>query len=126
MLKTLVLVIAAFAIETTVAPAAAPKVTSIRLVSDGGFVAHRSVTVVDRRNRAALARMAALVPAKLPRLQPVQIAARVFAPTVVERRRRRTSSTSWGRDPERRQSGSWLRREKLLHAPARAVPAGPC
>ena len=46
--------------------------TSIRLVSDGGFVARHSVTAVDRRNRAALARTAALVPARLPRLPPLE------------------------------------------------------
>jgi hypothetical protein len=73
MLKTLVLVIAALAIVTTAAPASAPKVTSIRLVSNGGFAPRHSVTVVDGRNRAALARTAALVPARLPRLQPLAV-----------------------------------------------------
>jgi hypothetical protein len=72
MLKTLLFVVAALAITATVAPASAPKVTSIRLVSNGGFVARHSVTVVDGRNRAALARTAALVPATLPRLQPLE------------------------------------------------------
>jgi hypothetical protein len=48
-------------------------VTSIRLVSDGGFVARHTVTAVDPRNRAALARTAALVPARLPRLPPLEM-----------------------------------------------------
>jgi hypothetical protein len=74
--KTLALVVVvalalALALAPTVAPAAVPKVTSIRLVSNGGFAAHHSVTVVDRRNRAALARTASHVPAKLPRLPPL-------------------------------------------------------
>jgi hypothetical protein len=72
MLKALLFVTAALAIAATVAPAAAPKVTSIRLVSTGGFAAHHTETVVDGRNRAALARTAALVPATLPRLQPLE------------------------------------------------------
>jgi hypothetical protein len=50
------------------APAAAPAVTSIRLVGEGGFYYHHSEVVVDRRSRAALARTAAFVPAPLPRL----------------------------------------------------------
>ena len=72
--KTLALVVVALAVAlaTTTATAAVPKVTSIRLVSDGGFVARHSVTAVDRRNRAALARTAALVPARLPRLTPLE------------------------------------------------------
>jgi hypothetical protein len=70
--KTLALVVAAFAFVMPAATAAAaPKVTSIRLVSDGGFVARHSVTVVDRRNRVTLARTAALLPARLPRLRPL-------------------------------------------------------
>ena len=63
----LALVVVALALATT-STAAAPKVTSIRLVSDGGFVARHRVTAVDRGNRAGLARTAALVPARLPRL----------------------------------------------------------
>ena len=70
--KTLTLVVVALALATTTATAAVPKVTSIRLVSDGGFVARHSVTAVDGRNRAALARTAALVPAPLPRLPPLE------------------------------------------------------
>jgi hypothetical protein len=72
--KTLALVVVALAVAlaTTTATAAVPKVTSIRLVSNGGFVARHSVTAVDRRNRAALARTAALVPARLPRLPPLE------------------------------------------------------
>jgi hypothetical protein len=70
--KTLVLVVVALALATTTAVAAVPKVTSIRLVSDGGFVARHSMTAVDGRNRAALARTAALVPARLPRLPPLE------------------------------------------------------
>ena len=37
-----------------------------------GFVARHTVTAVDGRNRAALARTAALVPARLPRLPPLE------------------------------------------------------
>ena len=70
--KTLALVVVALALATTTATAAVPKVTSIRLVSDGGFAPHHSVTVVDMRNRLALARTAARLPATLPRLQPVE------------------------------------------------------
>ena len=72
--KTLALVVVALAVvlATTTATAAVPKVTSIRLVSDGGFVARHSVIAVDRRNRAALARTAALVPSRLPRLPPLE------------------------------------------------------
>ena len=70
--KTLALVVVALALATTTATAAVPKVTSIRLVSNGGFVARHHVTAVDRRNRAALARTAALVPARLPRLTPLE------------------------------------------------------
>jgi hypothetical protein len=72
MLKTLVLALAVLTIGATVAPASAPKVTSIRLVSSGGFIARHSVTIVDGSNRAALARTAARVPATLPRLQPLE------------------------------------------------------
>jgi hypothetical protein len=72
MLKTLVLVGLALAVAATAAPAASPNVTSIRLVSDGGFVARHSVIAVDRRDRAALARTAAHVPATLPRLRPLE------------------------------------------------------
>ena len=72
MLKVLAFVVVALALAMTTATAAAPKVTSIRLVSDGGFVARHSVTAVDRHNRAALARTAALVPARLPRLLPLE------------------------------------------------------
>ena len=72
MLKTLVVAIAALTFAPAVAPASVPKVTSIRLVSSGGFVARHSVTVVDGRNRAALARTAALVPATLPQLKPLE------------------------------------------------------
>lgn len=72
MLKALAIVVVAFAFATTAAPAATPKVTSIRLVSDGGFAAHHSETIVDRRNLAALARTAALLPLKLPRLRPLE------------------------------------------------------
>jgi|tagenome__1003787_1003787.scaffolds.fasta_scaffold17613343_1 hypothetical protein len=68
----LALVAVALALATTSASAAAPKVTSIRLVSDGGFVARHSATAVDARNRAALTRTAALVPARLPRLPPLE------------------------------------------------------
>jgi len=72
--KTLALVVVALAVAlaTTTATAAVPKVTSIRLVSNGGFVARHSATAVDRRNLAALARTAALVPARLPRLPPLE------------------------------------------------------
>jgi hypothetical protein len=70
--KTLAPVVVALALAATTAPAAAPRVTSIRLVSDGGFVAHHSVTVVDGRNRTALARTAAHLPATLPRLRPLE------------------------------------------------------
>jgi hypothetical protein len=70
--KTLTLVVVALALATPTATAVVPKVTSIRLVSDGGFVARHNVTAVDRRNRAALARTAALVPARLPRLPPLE------------------------------------------------------
>ena len=69
--KTLALVVA-LALATTTATAAVPKVTSIRLVSDGGFVARHTVTAVDRRDHAALARTAALVPGRLPRLTPLE------------------------------------------------------
>jgi hypothetical protein len=55
--KTLALVGVALALATTTATAAVPKVTSIRLVSDGGFVARHRVTAVDRRNHAALAEL---------------------------------------------------------------------
>jgi hypothetical protein len=72
MVKTLAIVIAALAVGMSSAPASPPKVTSIRLVSDGGFVTRHSVTVVDGRNRTALARTAALVPATLPRLAPLE------------------------------------------------------
>ncbi len=72
MLKTLVLAAVVLAVVATAAPAASPKVTSIRLVSDGGFAARHSVVVVDGRNRAALARTAVLVPATLPRLRPLE------------------------------------------------------
>jgi hypothetical protein len=65
-------VIATLALAATVASASSPKVTSIRLVSDGGFAARHSVTVVDMGNRIALARTAARLPATLPRLQRVQ------------------------------------------------------
>jgi len=71
--KTFALVVVvAFALATTTVAAAVPAVTSIRLVSDGGFVARHRVTAVDGRNRAALARTAALVPARLPRLPPLE------------------------------------------------------
>jgi hypothetical protein len=70
--KTLALVVVTLALATTTATATVPKVTSIRLVSDGGFVARHSVTAVDPRNRAALARTAALVPARLARLPPLE------------------------------------------------------
>jgi hypothetical protein len=69
--KILALVVVALALATTTA-AAVPKVTSIRLVSDGGFVARHAVTSLDGRNRAALARTAALVPGQLPRLPPLE------------------------------------------------------
>jgi hypothetical protein len=72
MSKIPVFVIATLALAATVASASSPKVTSIRLVSDGGFAPHHSVTVVDMRNRLALARTAARLPATLPRLQPVE------------------------------------------------------
>ena len=71
--KIIALVVVALALAlAATATAAAPTVTSIRLVSDGGFVARHSVTAVDWRNRAALARTAALVPARLPRLPPLE------------------------------------------------------
>jgi hypothetical protein len=71
--KTVAFVVAvAFALSVTTATGAAPKVTAIRLVSDGGFVARHDVIAVDARNRAALARTAALVPARLPRLPPLE------------------------------------------------------
>jgi hypothetical protein len=70
--KTLLLVVVALAVAATATPAATPKATSIRLVSDGGFAPRHSVVVVDRRNRTALARTAALVPATLPRLRPLE------------------------------------------------------
>jgi len=71
--KTFALVVVvAFALATTTAVSAVPAVTSIRLVSDGGFVARHRVTAVDGRTRAALARTAALVPARLPRLPPLE------------------------------------------------------
>jgi hypothetical protein len=72
--KTLALVLAALALATATATATAAvsKVTSVRLVSDGGFVARHSVTAVDARNRAALLRTAVLVPARLPRLPPLE------------------------------------------------------
>ena len=72
MLKTIALVVVALALATTISTAAAPKVTSVRLVSDGGFVARHRVTAVDRRNAAALARTAALVPARVPRLPALE------------------------------------------------------
>ena len=72
MLKTIALVVVALALATTISTAAAPKVTSVRLVSDGGFVARHRVTAFDRRNAAALARTAALVPARLPRLPALE------------------------------------------------------
>jgi hypothetical protein len=72
MLKTLALAIVVLAVVATAAPAASPQVTSIRLVSDGGFVARHGVVVVDGRDRAALARTAALVPATVPRLRPLE------------------------------------------------------
>ena len=71
-LAALALAVVALALATATATAAVPKVTSIRLVSDGGFVARHSVTAVDRRNRPALARTAALVPARLPRLPSLE------------------------------------------------------
>lgn len=70
--KILVLAVVALAVATASATATAPEVASIRLVSDGGFVLRHRVTTVDRRNRAALARTAALVPARLPRLPPLE------------------------------------------------------
>jgi hypothetical protein len=70
--KILALVVVAFAFAMPTATAATPKVTSIRLVSDGGFVARHSVTVVDRRNRVRLARTAALVLERLPPLPPLE------------------------------------------------------
>ena len=70
--KTLALVVVALALTTTTATAAVPNVTSIRLVSDGGFAARHSVTAVDQRNRAALARTARLMPARPPRLPPLE------------------------------------------------------
>ena len=69
--KTLTFVVVALALATTTATATVPAVTSIRLVRDGGFVAHHSVTAVDQRNRAALARTTALGPARMPRLPPL-------------------------------------------------------
>lgn len=72
MSKPLVLAVVALALATAVSPAAPPKVTSVRLVSDGGFVARHTVIAVDRSNRPALARTAALVPATLPRLRPLE------------------------------------------------------
>jgi len=72
MLKTSALVVVALALATTTATGSVPRVTAIRLVSDGGFVARHSVIAVDTRNRAALARTAALVPARLPRLRPLE------------------------------------------------------
>jgi hypothetical protein len=64
-------VTAAFAVAGGALPAAAaaPKVTSIRLVGDGGLAYRHTVLVVDRRNPAALARTAAFVPRTLPKLQ---------------------------------------------------------
>ena len=70
--KNVALVVMALTLAPTTATAAAPRVASIRLVSDGGFVARHRVTVVDRRNRTALARTAALVPVRLPRLPPLK------------------------------------------------------
>jgi hypothetical protein len=70
--KILALFVVALALATTTATAAVLKATSIRLVSDGGFVARHSVNAVDARNRAALARTAALVPARMPRLPPLE------------------------------------------------------
>jgi hypothetical protein len=64
----LALVALASTAATTSAPAAAPAVTSIRLVGEGGFYYHHTEVVVDRRNRAALARTAAFLPVPLPRL----------------------------------------------------------
>ena len=73
--------VVALALATTTATAATPKVTSIRLVSDGGFVARHGVTAVDRRNPAALARTAALVPARLPRCRLSRTAAWIASST---------------------------------------------
>ena len=70
--KPLLLAVVALALATALAAAATPRTTSIRLVSDGGFVGRHRVVVVDERNRAALARTAALVPATLPRLRPLE------------------------------------------------------
>jgi hypothetical protein len=69
--KILALVVVALALATTTA-AAVPTVTSIRLVRDGGFVARHAVTSVDGRSGGALARTAALVPGRLPRLPPLE------------------------------------------------------
>jgi hypothetical protein len=77
-------------VATTSARAAAPAVTSIRLVGEGGFYYHHTEVVVDRRNPAALARTAALVPLPLPRLPRPQATCNdciLYTLTVVRGRR---------------------------------------
>ncbi|MDP9223906.1 MAG: hypothetical protein M3P18_08620, partial [Actinomycetota bacterium] len=102
MSKIPVFVIATLALAATVASASSPKVTSIRLVSDGGFAPHHSVTVVDMRNRVALARAAARLPATLPRLQPVEGGCMdCVLNTLTIMRGARRSSLSWYNGPPR-------------------------
>jgi hypothetical protein len=98
------MVIAAFAVAgaTLPAAAAAPKVTSILLVGDGGLAYRHTVLVVDRRNPAALARTAAFVPRTLPKLQhPEAVCNDCILYTLTIVRGGRSARLTWFNSPPR-------------------------